>query len=80
NYTSRKNRDSRWLFNDNDYDSSKFYDSVYTVIEGRKIYKKAHELEGNPLKEKKRQISTKNISKGKGQKEFVNNVTDSQAI
>jgi dihydrofolate reductase len=59
-YIAKEDEDTSWLFSDEDYGYKKFYDSIDTVIMGRKTYEKALKLEENPFKEKNCYIFTKN--------------------
>ncbi len=59
-YIAGMDDDVSWLFSDADYGYKKFYDSIDTVIMGRKTYEKALKLEEHPFKEKKCYIFTKN--------------------
>ncbi len=61
-YIARENEDVSWLFSNENYGYKKFYDSIDTVIMGRKTYEKALELEEQPFKEKKCYIFTKNTT------------------
>jgi dihydrofolate reductase len=81
-YIARENGDVSWLFSDEDYGYEKFYDSIDTVIMGRKTFEKALQLEEQPFKEKKCFIFTKNStiitslhSDGKNI-EFIDNVIE----
>ena len=59
-YIAKEDEDTSWLFSDEDYGYKKFYDSIDTVIMGRKTYQKALKLEEYPFKEKNCYIFTKN--------------------
>jgi dihydrofolate reductase len=59
-YIAKEDEDISWLFSDDDYGYKKFYDSIDTVIMGRKTYEKALKVEEYPFKEKNCYIFTKN--------------------
>lgn len=44
--------DANWLFSDGDYGHNEFYNSIDTVIMGRKTFEKALQLEEDPLNKK----------------------------
>jgi dihydrofolate reductase len=58
-YIAKEDEDTSWLFSDDDYGYKKFYDSIDTVIIGRKTYEKALKSEECPFKEKNCYIFTK---------------------
>jgi dihydrofolate reductase len=77
-YIARENGDISWLFSDEDYGYKKFYDSIDTVIMGRKTFEKALQLEEHPFKEKKCFIFTRNshitLHSSEENIEFIDNV------
>jgi dihydrofolate reductase len=83
-YIARENGDVSWLFSDEDYGYKEFYDSIDTVIMGRKTFEKALQLEEQPFKEKKCFIFTKNSTaittflhtKDENNIEFIDNVIE----
>lgn len=51
-YIARANGDIDWLFDDQDYGYAKFYESIDTVLVGRKTYEQASSFEEFPFKGK----------------------------
>lgn len=60
-----------WLFSDADYGYSSFYDSIDTVLVGRKTYDKALEFEKYPFKGKKVYVFTQRLADKSGDVEFA---------
>ena len=58
-YISREDGSIDWLFTDNDYGYLEFYNSIDTVLMGRKTYDKALEFEEHPFKDKKSYVFSK---------------------
>ncbi len=56
---ARVDGDVDWLFSDADYGYNEFYNSIDTVIMGRKTFEKALQLEEHPFKEKMHYIFKK---------------------
>lgn len=52
-FIARKNGDIDWLFTDEDYGYTKFYESIDTILMGRKTYEKISEFGDYPYKTKK---------------------------
>ncbi len=50
-YIARVDGDVYWLFSDADYGYNEFYNSIDTVIVGRKTFEKALQSEEHPFKE-----------------------------
>jgi len=78
-YIATEDEDVSWLFSDADYGYKKFYDSIDTVIMGRKTYEKALKLEEHPFNEKKCYIFTKNLNfkiKEKNIVQIINNIIE----
>ncbi len=60
-YIARPNGDIDWLFTDQNYDYTKFLDSIDTVLMGRKTYEQVLKLGEYPYQEKKSYVFTKNL-------------------
>jgi dihydrofolate reductase len=58
-YIARSDGSVDWLFTDGDYGYAKFYDSIDTVIMGRKTYDTALKFDKQPYKEKKSYVFTR---------------------
>lgn len=78
-YISREDGSIDWLFTDDDYGYLEFYNSIDTVLMGRKTYDKALEFEQYPLRGKKCYVFSKNpIAKKKDQDvEFISDIIHS---
>ena len=65
-YIARNNDSVDWLFADSDYGYKKFYDSIDTIIIGRKTFDISIKLNNgkNPYKDKKSYIFTRNHKYG----------------
>jgi len=61
-YIAREDGSVDWLFTDNDYGYLEFYDSIDTVLMGRKTYDKALDFEEYPFKGKKNYVFSHNAS------------------
>lgn len=59
-FIAGKNDEMDWLFHDQDYGYKAFYNSVDTVIMGRKTYDIALKLEKEPFKDKKIIVFSRN--------------------
>jgi dihydrofolate reductase len=58
-YIARKDGSIDWLYTDGDYGFAQFYDSVDTILMGRRTYEKTLELAGEyPHKDKKSYVFT----------------------
>jgi dihydrofolate reductase len=77
-YISREDGSIDWLFTDNDYGYLEFYNSIDTVLMGRKTYDKALEFEEHPFKGKKSYVFSKNpTAKNKDQDiEFISDIIE----
>jgi dihydrofolate reductase len=53
NYIASEDGSIDWLFSDADYGYAKFYDSIDTILVGRKTYEQSLRFEEYPYKEKK---------------------------
>ena len=75
-YISREDRSIDWLFTDDDYGYLEFYNSIDTVLMGRKTYDIALEFEQYPFKGKKCNVFSKNpMAKKKDQDvEFISDI------
>lgn len=73
-YIARKDGAVDWCFTDADYGYVEFYDSIDTVIMGRKTYEKALEFEERPYKEKKCYVFTRKPEPARDNVEFVSDV------
>jgi dihydrofolate reductase len=58
-YIAREDGGIDWLFTDNDYGYTKFYDSIDTIIVGRKSYDQSLAFEEYPYKGKKVYVFTR---------------------
>src|ERR671911_448212 len=58
-----------WLFNDADYGYTKFYDSIDTILVGRKTYDQSLTFEEYPYKGKKVYVFTRNAEVEKEEEE-----------
>lgn len=72
-FIARKNGDVSWLFMDSDYGYKKFYNSIDTVLMGRKTYETAKKFEKVPYKEKKCFVFSRMQMKNNGNVDFVKN-------
>ena len=54
-----------WLFTDEDYGYAKFYDSIDTILVGRKTYDQSLKFDGCPYKGKKVYVFTRRIEEKK---------------
>lgn len=62
-YIARKDGSIDWLYTDGDYGFAQFYDSVDTIVMGRKTYEKALELVAEyPHRDKKNYVFTQTAS------------------
>jgi dihydrofolate reductase len=77
-YISREDGDIGWLFTDADYGYLKFYNSIDTVLMGRRTYDKALEFNKYPFKNKKSYIFSKNrLAKTKDRDvEFISDIIE----
>jgi dihydrofolate reductase len=75
-YISREDGSIDWLFTDDDYGYLEFYNSIDTVLMGRKTYDKALEFEQYPFRGKKCYVFSKNpIAQKKDQDvEFISDI------
>ena len=74
-FIAREDGSVNWLFSDLDYGYKKFYDSIDTVIMGRKTYEKSLELEKYPFQGKTGYVFTENTEMSKDNNiEFINDV------
>jgi len=65
-YIARKDGSIDWLYTDGDYGFAQFYDSVDTILMGRRTYEKTLELAGEyPHKDKKNYVFSQKKSAGK---------------
>src|SRR5215208_5534187 len=88
-YIAREDGGIDWLFTDADYGYTKFYDSIDTIIVGRKSYDQSLTLDEYPYKGKKVYVFTRNKVRKKNNNEqdveyidtniqdFVTNLTQS---
>jgi dihydrofolate reductase len=68
-YIARKDGSIDWLYTDGDYGFAQFYDSVDTILMGRRTYEKTLELAGEyPHKDKKGYVFTHTASGRKREK------------
>jgi len=75
-YIAREDGGIDWLFTDADYGYTKFYDSIDTIIVGRKSYDQSLTLDEYPYKGKKVYVFTRN----KVRKKNNNNEQDVEYI
>lgn len=69
-YKARKDGSIDWLYTDGDYGFAQFYDSIDTILMGRRTYEKALELAGGyPYKPKKGYVFTQTASRRKREKD-----------
>jgi dihydrofolate reductase len=69
-YIARNDGVIDWLYTDGDYGFAQFYDSVDTILMGRRTYEKAIELAGwYPHKDKKSYVFTQTASGRKREKD-----------
>jgi dihydrofolate reductase len=81
-YIARMDGSIDWLYTDDGYGFAQFYDSVDTILMGRRTYEKALELAagGYPHKDKKSYVFTQTVSGKKKEKDqnvhFIANVIE----
>jgi dihydrofolate reductase len=75
-HIARSDGSVEWLFTASDYGYARFYDSVDTVIIGRKTYETALKFEEHPYRDKKCYVFTRNPAPGEKHRnaEFVSDV------
>lgn len=59
-FIARRDGSIDWLFTDADYGYSKFYESIDTILVGRKTYEQSLTFDENPYKGKKAYVFTRN--------------------
>jgi dihydrofolate reductase len=67
-YIASENGSIEWLFSDADYGYTKFYDSIDTILVGRKTYDQSLTFEEYPYKGKKVYVFTRNAEVEKKKK------------
>ena len=76
-YIAREDGTIDWLFTDGDYGYKQFYDSVDTVLVGRKTFNQVLEFSKSPFEKKKCYVFTKQSSLENTQNiQFVNNIVE----
>lgn len=64
-FIARRNGDVDWLFTDEDYGYTEFYESIDTVLMGRKTYDKIAEFDQYPYLAKKSYVFSKSFNPNK---------------
>jgi dihydrofolate reductase len=72
-YIAREDGSIDWLFTDEDYGYTKFYDSIDTILIGRKSYDKSLTFDEYPFKGKKVYVFTRKNGGGKKNKNSQQN-------
>lgn len=70
-YIARANGDIDWLFDDQDYGYTQFYESIDTVLVGRKTYEQASNFEEVPFEGKECHVFSRSIDREDGCAKFV---------
>ena len=79
-YIASENGSIDWLFNDADYGYTKFYDSIDTILVGRKTYDQSLTFEEYPYKGKKVYVFTRNAEVEKEKKKKKKKIHDIEYI